>query len=112
MPAPVRWACNEARRLRRPPARARRRRPAALRLPALGSPLVTLYALTNPQHTPWRVAARVLSHDVPCRWCLSSRCPQQHHGCLRAVREEAVVAAALELLADEPAPSVTRGTVR
>jgi lipopolysaccharide heptosyltransferase II len=79
---------------------------------ALGTPVVTLYALTNPQHTPWRVASRVLSHDVPCRWCLRSQCPQQHHACLRAVREEAVAAAALELLTDDPAPSATRGPVR
>jgi lipopolysaccharide heptosyltransferase II len=32
---------------------------------AVGTPVVDHYALTNPQHTPWRVPARVLSHDVP-----------------------------------------------
>lgn len=41
---------------------------------ALGTPVVDLYALTNPQHTPWRVPARVLNHDVPCRNCLTDQC--------------------------------------
>ena len=61
---------------------------------ALGTPVVDLYALTNPQHTPWRVAARVLNHDVPCRHCLKSVCPQGHHDCLRRVEPGAVAAAA------------------
>ncbi|MEF2277444.1 lipopolysaccharide heptosyltransferase II [Deinococcus sp. YIM 134068] len=65
---------------------------------ALGTPVVDLYALTNPQHTPWQVSSRVLSHDVPCRWCYRSVCPEGHHLCLRGVRPEEVVAAALELL--------------
>ena len=69
---------------------------------ALGTPLVALYALTNPQHTPWQAAARVLSHDVDCRWCLKSRCPQQHHACLRGVMPEEVVDAALSLLLTAP----------
>ena len=75
---------------------------------ALGTPVVDLYALTNPQHTPWRVASRVLNHDVPCRNCLKSVCPQGHHACLRAVTPEAVVAAALDLLdAEATAQSLT-----
>ncbi|EYB69158.1 hypothetical protein DEIPH_ctg011orf0144 [Deinococcus phoenicis] len=69
---------------------------------ALGTPVVDLYALTNPQHTPWQVPSRVLSHDVPCRWCYRSVCPEGHHLCLRGVPPEEVVAAALDLL--EPAP--------
>jgi lipopolysaccharide heptosyltransferase II len=66
---------------------------------ALGTPVVDLYALTNPQHTPWQVASRVLNHDVPCRNCYKSVCPAGHHDCLRRVPPEAVVAAAQELLA-------------
>lgn len=66
---------------------------------AVGTPVVDLYALTNPQHTPWQVPSRVLSHDVPCRWCLASVCPQGHHLCLRGVAPGAVAAAALELTA-------------
>ncbi|MBW8837581.1 MAG: glycosyl transferase, partial [Burkholderia sp.] len=49
--------------------------------------------------TPWRVAAKVLFHDVPCRNCYKSVCPAGHHDCLRRVPPEHVAAAALELLA-------------
>ena len=65
---------------------------------ALGTPVVDLYALTNPQHTPWQVPSRVLNHDVPCRNCYRSVCPAGHHDCLRRVPPEAVAAAAQELL--------------
>ncbi len=64
---------------------------------AVGTPVVDLYALTNPQHTPWLVPQRVLSHDVPCRNCFKSVCPQGHHDCLRKIEPETVVQAALEL---------------
>lgn len=67
---------------------------------ALGTPVVDLYALTNPQHTPWRVPQRVLYHDVPCKWCYRSICPEQHHQCLRGVAPERVCASVLELLAE------------
>jgi len=65
---------------------------------AVGTPVVDLYALTNPQHTPWQVASRVLYHEVPCRNCLRSVCPQGHHACLREVAPEAVADAVLDLL--------------
>lgn len=65
---------------------------------AVGTPVVDLYALTNPQHTPWQVRCRVLSHDVPCRWCFGSVCREGHHLCLRGVAPARVVEAALELL--------------
>lgn len=65
---------------------------------ALRTPVVDLYALTNPQHTPWRTPARVLSHDVPCRNCFKSVCPEGHHACLRGVAAPQVALAALELL--------------
>lgn len=65
---------------------------------ALGTPVVDLYALTNPQHTPWKAESRVLSHDVPCRWCYSSVCLTGHHLCLRGVAPAQVVAAARALL--------------
>jgi lipopolysaccharide heptosyltransferase II len=64
---------------------------------ALGTPLVSLYALTNPQHTPWRSPCRVLFHDVPCRNCYKSICPQGHHDCLGKV-EPALVADAVRSL--------------
>jgi lipopolysaccharide heptosyltransferase II len=65
---------------------------------AVGTPVVDLYALTNPQHTPWGVPHRVLSYDVPCRYCYKSVCPQGHHDCLRRVPPDAVFRAARELL--------------
>jgi lipopolysaccharide heptosyltransferase II len=65
---------------------------------AVGTPVVDLYALTNPQHTPWAVPARVLSHDVECRWCYSSVCPLGHHDCLRLVPPSEVVDAVFDLL--------------
>lgn len=69
---------------------------------AVRTPVVSLYALTNPQHTPWGVPSRVLSRDVACRNCLRSICPEQHHRCLRGVPSEAVVAAAQDLLSMTP----------
>lgn len=65
---------------------------------ALGTPVVDLYALTNPQHTPWRVESRVLFQDVPCKYCYKSICPAGHHDCLRLVAPARVAAAAMELL--------------
>jgi ADP-heptose:LPS heptosyltransferase len=65
---------------------------------AVGTPVVDLYALTNPQHTPWRVRSAVLFNDVPCRWCYRSVCPEGHHLCLAGVPPRAVVDAVLALL--------------
>ena len=64
---------------------------------AISTPLVDLYALTNPQHTPWQVESRVLFHDVPCRYCYKSICPQEHHDCLTKVNPVQVVEAARSL---------------
>ena len=64
---------------------------------AVGTPVVDLYALTNLQHTPWMVPHRVLFHDVPCRLCYASVCPQGHHDCLRLVPPAAVADAAVAL---------------
>src|SRR5437763_2833035 len=75
---------------------------------AVGTPVVDLYALTNPQHTPWKVRSRVLFQDVACRFCFKSSCPEGHHDCLAGVRPERVVEAVRSLLpadaprADEP----------
>lgn len=66
---------------------------------AAGTPVVSLYALTNPQHTPWGVPTRILSRSVPCAYCYRSTCPEGHHLCLRGISPDAVVAAALDLLA-------------
>jgi lipopolysaccharide heptosyltransferase II len=90
---------------------------------AVGTPVVDLYALTNPQHTPWLVPNRVLFHDVPCKYCYKSVCPLGHQDCLRLVRPSDVVTAALDLLgqvedansepwAPDMAPEQLAGAVR
>jgi ADP-heptose:LPS heptosyltransferase len=66
---------------------------------AVQTPVVDLYAMTNPQHTPWQVPHRLLYHDVPCKYCYRSICSEGHNACLDGVEPEAVVRAALELLA-------------
>lgn len=76
---------------------------------AVGTPVVDLYALTNPQHTPWQVPHRVLSHDVPCKYCYKSVCPEGHHNCLRLVEPDRVLHAAAELLKTSAAFACTRG---
>jgi lipopolysaccharide heptosyltransferase II len=65
---------------------------------AVGTPLVDLYALTNPQHTPWQVRHRVLYHDVPCRFCQKSVCPQGHNDCLAKITPARVAEAVCGLL--------------
>jgi lipopolysaccharide heptosyltransferase II len=67
---------------------------------AVGTPVVDLYALTNPQHTPWGVPHRVLSHDVDCRNCLRSVCPHGHQRCLAGITPADIVNAVDALLPD------------
>lgn len=75
----------------------------------VGTPVVDVYALTNPQHTPWGVPARVLSAEVPCKYCFRSICPEQHHRCLRDVLPHQVVAAAVDLLRETALPPTAAG---
>ena len=71
---------------------------------ALGTPVVALFALTNPpeQWGPWKVPHRMLWHEVPCRLCYSRVCPTTHD-CLREVRPADVVQATADLLAESGA---------
>jgi ADP-heptose:LPS heptosyltransferase len=69
---------------------------------AVATPVVVLYALTNPQHTPWQVPNRTLFRDVPCRYCYKSICPQGHNACLRLVTPAEIGQAAAELLERRP----------
>ncbi|HEY9604380.1 MAG TPA: lipopolysaccharide heptosyltransferase II [Allocoleopsis sp.] len=71
---------------------------------AVGTPVVDLYALTNPQHTPWGVPNRVLFHDVPCKFCYKSICPEGHYNCLRLVTPDEVFRAACELFSETTIP--------
>lgn len=66
---------------------------------ATGTPVVVAYALTNPQHTPWRATSRVMSNDVPCKNCYKSICPEGHHRCLLGIDPHEIADAAHELLA-------------
>ncbi len=67
---------------------------------ALQTPVVALFALTNPpeQWGPWQAPHRTLFHDVPCRICYSRVCPTDH-ACLRRVSPAAILEAAGALLA-------------
>ncbi|HSV18281.1 MAG TPA: lipopolysaccharide heptosyltransferase II [Casimicrobiaceae bacterium] len=79
---------------------------------AVGTPVVDLYALTNPQHTPWGVRHRVLNHDVECRFCFKSVCPERHHRCLAAVAPSQVVDAVCELARDGGRDAPADGAAR
>ncbi len=65
---------------------------------ATGTPVVDLYALTNPQHAPWQVRQKLLFSPVPCAHCLQSVCPQERHACLDDVGADQVIGAVQELL--------------
>jgi ADP-heptose:LPS heptosyltransferase len=65
---------------------------------AVGTPVVDLYALTNPQHVPWRVPHRLLNRDVPCRYCYENVCPAGHQDCLARVAPAEVADAVRALL--------------
>lgn len=67
---------------------------------AMQTPVVALYALTNPQHTPWQVPSKVMFNPVPCAPCYRSVCPMAHHACLAGVPPSEVTAAVIRLLAE------------
>lgn len=76
---------------------------------AVGTPVVALFALTNPpeQWGPWGAPHRLLNHDVPCRICYHRICPYRHE-CLSLVTPAMVAGAASALLSagnDSPAVS-------
>ena len=79
---------------------------------AVGTPVVDLYALTNPQHAPWGVPHRLLFHDVPCRNCYRSECPEGHHACLRQVPPESIAEAVCELVSDRPHATAMHATAQ
>lgn len=69
---------------------------------AVGTPVLELFALTNPPHqwAPWRIPYRQLYRDVPCRICYSRVCAFQHE-CLRLVSPREVAESAAEMLGVE-----------
>jgi lipopolysaccharide heptosyltransferase II len=74
---------------------------------AIGTPIVDLYALTNLQHTPWKVPHRLLFHDVPCKLCYKSICPEGHQHCLTLVTPEQVIQATCELMQENTQQQTT-----
>jgi ADP-heptose:LPS heptosyltransferase len=64
---------------------------------ALQTPVVDLYALTNPQHTPWEVSSKVLSFPVEKQYLpvISDQIPEN---ATELTSPEDIVQAALELL--------------
>ncbi len=66
---------------------------------AVGTPVVALFALTNPpdEWHPWKVPHRLLNSPVPCAGCYQRVCPYEQE-CLRRVTANDVVRAASELL--------------
>lgn len=69
---------------------------------ALGTPVVDIYALTNPQHTPWMVKHSLLYHEVSCAYCYKSICPQVHNNCINLVSPQRIFEETIKLF-DLPA---------
>ncbi|SFN79540.1 lipopolysaccharide heptosyltransferase II [Nitrosospira briensis] len=66
---------------------------------AVGTPVVVLYAMTNPQHTPWQVANQVLYFEVPSKLRTKNRLLQSFHGpSTPRASPEGIVAAVTELV--------------
>jgi len=70
---------------------------------AVQTPVVDLYARTNPEHTPWQVSCRVLYFDVPEH--LRSRTPALVYTTPKVVKPMPapadIVCAVCELLSGE-----------
>lgn len=73
---------------------------------AVGTPVVSLYALTVPavRWRPWKVPHELVYVDVPCAGCRARRCPVAGHPCLEGV-EVADVVAAVERVAAAGVPT-------
>lgn len=72
-----------------------------------GTPVVVLYALTNPQHTPWQVPSRILFYPVACHTCYQSICPQRHHRCLAGITPRQVTETVMSLLEEDESRAKT-----
>jgi heptosyltransferase-2 len=63
---------------------------------ALGRPQVAIFGSTSPAWTgPLGPQATVLSRRLPCSPCYARTCRYGHYDCLRAVKVEEVLEAAL-----------------
>lgn len=79
---------------------------------ALGTPVVDVYAATNPQHTPWQTPHRVLTFDVACKACARNICAEDHSGDRREVSPQEIVRAAVELWAETEAMRMACSVLR
>jgi ADP-heptose:LPS heptosyltransferase len=62
---------------------------------AVGTPVISIYALTVPpvRWRPWAVPHELLFHDVPCAGCRARVCPVPGHPCVGEVSPERALAA-------------------
>lgn len=66
---------------------------------ALGKPCLVLFGPTRAERTgPYGAKHVIMTHEVPCRPCLSRRCCVPGHPCLARITPEAVCVRALEML--------------
>ncbi len=77
---------------------------------ATGTPVVDLYALTNPQHAPWQVRHRLLYQPVPCHDCYQSVCPYGDARCLSGVAPREILQAVQELIGAPADQAFTAGS--
>ena len=73
---------------------------------ALGTPSIGIFGPTSPWHwAPLNKLAAVIetAAEVPCRPCHRPTCRYGHHGCMREIAPDRVVAATLKVLAPAPA---------
>lgn len=75
---------------------------------AVGTPVVVLYAMTNPQHTPWRVPSRVLYFEVPPELRTKNRLLQSFPSASTPRASPRAIAAAVNELVKERTNHVSR----
>lgn len=80
---------------------------------ATGTPVVVLYAMTNPQHTPWKVRSEVLTYSVDAALCSRNEVVRYVSGLWAQETPppapERVVEAVWELLEDAPGVNYPAG---
>ena len=66
---------------------------------ALDRPVVALFGPTNPQWTrTYNVPESIIAETLQCRPCYQSRCPLQHHRCMRDIEVGQVLGAVIQQL--------------
>jgi ADP-heptose:LPS heptosyltransferase len=68
---------------------------------AMGTPVVTFFGPSEPfRFHPYGVPYKLLEVDLPCRPCDFVHCAQGDHRCLSSLKEERIIQAAEQLLAE------------